>query len=244
MSTLRERLERRLRHLPPARRLRFMLALRSLSSLGGAEPRRVLDAGAGDGLLSLTIAERYPDWTVVAADLRDDALERGRADADRAGLGNVRFEPIDITRPIPDPGYDVVLAMECLEEIPDDEGATASFAAALRPDGLLLVHVPERDWRPVLSSSEETWRDEVRHGYTRDELVGLLERHGLRVVSVTPTTRGTVRLAQEVRDRIKTGRLAVRALAYPPLTLALWLERIGVTWGPARALYAEARKPA
>ena len=137
-----------------------------------------------------------------------------------------------------------MLAMECLEEIPDDEAATAAFAEALRPGGLLLVHVPERDWRPVLRSSEATWRDEVRHGYTRDELVGLLERHGLHVVRLTPTTRGTVRLAQEARDRIKTARLVVRALAYPPLTLALWLERIGITWGPARALYAEARKPA
>lgn len=242
MSTFRERLERRLRHLPPARRLRFMLALRSLASLGDSTSIRLLDAGAGDGLLSLAIAQRHPDWTIVAADLREDALERGRTDALRDGVRNVRFEKLDLTRPIPDGGYDVVLALECLEEIADDEAATAAFAGALRPDGLLLVHVPERDWQPVLQSSEAAWRDEVRHGYTQDELVELLERQGLLVDRVTPTTRGTVRLAQEVRDRIKTARLAVRALAYPPLTAALWLERIGVTWGPARALYAEARK--
>ena len=192
-----------------------MLALRSLASLGDGTPVRVLDAGAGDGLLALAIAERHPAWTVVAADVREDALERGRADADRDGIGNVRFEQLDLTRPIPEGGYDVVLALECLEEIADDEAATAAFAGALRPDGLLLVHVPERDWKPVLGGSEATWRDEVRHGYTRDELVALLERHGLHVLRVTPTTRGTVRLAQEVRDRIKTSRLAVRAAAYP-----------------------------
>ena len=40
---------------------------------------------------------------------------------------------------------------------PAEQGtATAVFAEALRPGGLLLVHVPERDWRPVLRSSEAT----------------------------------------------------------------------------------------
>lgn len=195
-------------------------------------------------MLALAIARRHPAWTVVAADLREEGLNHGRSEAEREGLRNVRFESIDLTRPIPDGGYDVVLALECLEEIPDDEAATAYLAAALRPDGLMLVHVPESAWKPVLRSSESTWKDEVRHGYTREELIALLERHGLDVARVIPTTRGTVRVAQEVRDRIKTARLAVRALAYPPLTAALWLERLGLTWGPARALYAEARKPA
>jgi SAM-dependent methyltransferase len=240
-TALRERLERGVRHLPPARRLRFRLALRSLERFDRDGPLRVLDAGAGEGILALAIARRYPTWTVVAADLREEALERGRRDADRDGVRNVRFELVDLTRPLPGAGYDVVLALECLEEIEDDETAVGSLASALRPDGLFLVHV--RDWKPVLRGSDGRWKGQVRHGYSREELVALLERNGLDVATVVPTTRGTVRLAQELRDRIKTGRLAARALAYPPLTAALWLERLGVTWGPARAMYAEARKP-
>jgi 2-polyprenyl-3-methyl-5-hydroxy-6-metoxy-1,4-benzoquinol methylase len=239
----RERLERRLRYLPPARRLRFGLALASLERFADGMPIRVLDAGAGEALLSLAIARRHPEWTVVAADLRGEALQRGRDEADRAEVANLRFEQRDLTQPLGGPVYDAVLALECLEEIPDDEAAVASLASALHPGGLLLVHVPEREWTPVLRGSERTWKDQVRHGYSRTDLIALLERHGLEVRRVTPTTRGTVRLAQEVRDRIKTARLAVRALAYPALTVALWLERVGFTWGPARALYAEARKP-
>jgi SAM-dependent methyltransferase len=241
-EAVRERLERRVRHLPPARRLRFGLAVGSLERFASGKPLRVLDAGAGEALLAIAIARRHPDWTVVAADVRGDALQRGREDADRAGVTNLRFERLDLTQPFADASYDAVLALECLEEIPDDEAAVASLASALHPGGLLLVHVPEREWKPVLTGSERTWKDQVRHGYSREELVALLERHGLEVRRVEPTTRGTVRLAQEVRDRLKMARLAVRALAYPVLTAALWLERGGITWGPARALFAEARK--
>jgi SAM-dependent methyltransferase len=243
-TVVRERLERGVRNLPPARRLRFQLALRSLKRIDGNGPVQVLDAGAGEGILARAIARQHPSWTVIAADVREDALQRGRREADREGVLNVRFERHDLTSPFSERAFDVVLAMECLEEIRDDEAAVASLASALRPGGLLLVHVPERNWEPVLPGSERRWRDEVRHGYSREELVELLEATGLDVITVEPTTRGTVRIAQEVRDRIKTAGLAVRTLAYPPLTAALWLERLGVTWGPARALYAEARKPA
>jgi SAM-dependent methyltransferase len=242
MAAFRERLERRVRHLPPARRLRFGLALRSLERFANDTRLRVLDAGAGAGILALAIAQRHPEWTVVAADSREEALQEGRRDADREAVQNLRFERLDLTQPLPGPPFDVVLALECLEEIEDDEAAVGSFAGALQEGGLLLVHVPERDWRPVLRGSDSRWKDEVRHGYSEEQLVALLERHGLEVVRVIATARGTVRLAQDLRDRLKNARLALRALAYPPLTAALWLERLGVTWGPARALYAEARK--
>src|ERR1051325_10516471 len=51
MAAFRERLERRVRHLPPARRLRFGLALRSLERFANDTRLRVLDAGAGAGIL-------------------------------------------------------------------------------------------------------------------------------------------------------------------------------------------------
>ncbi len=92
----------------------------------------------------------------------------------------------------------------------------------------------------MLRGSERRWKDEVRHGDSREGWPSS-RRAGLDISTIVATTRGTVRLAQEIRARIKTARLAMRLLAYPPLTAALWLERLGVTWGPAPELYAEAR---
>jgi nitroreductase len=63
------------------------------------------------------------------------------------------------------------------------------------------------------------------------------------VERVVPTTRGTLQLAEELRDRVRHARLAVRAAALPLVRAALALERVGLTWGPARGFYVEARKP-
>jgi SAM-dependent methyltransferase len=51
---------------------------------------------------------------------------------------------IDATRiPYPDGSFDVVIANHVLEHIPEDRKALAEFARVLRPDGLLLLAVPQ-----------------------------------------------------------------------------------------------------
>ncbi len=231
--------ERRLRHLPAARRLRFELALAALERFANGRPLHVLDAGCGEGLFAETVARRHSNWTVVGADVDEELLERGRASAEKEGVANVDFLQADVTGDLGQEAFDAVVALECLEEIEQDDAAIARMAQALRAGGLLLVHVPESSWTPVLPRSERTWRNEVRHGYTVDELREKLERAGIDVFSVALTSRGMVRIAQELRDRIKNSSLKVRALAYPPLAAAVRLERWGITWGSPRALFAE-----
>ena len=180
---------------------------------------------------------------VAAVDLSEEALMLGRELAEERHVANVRFERADVTKPLGTSEYDAVAALECLLEIEEDEAAVASFAAALRPGGLFVAHVPERSWKPLLRSSRPAWKLEVRHGYGRDEIVSLLERAGLQVERVTPTTRGTLQLAEELRDRVRHAHLAVRAATLPLVRAALALERARVTWGPPRGFYVEARKP-
>jgi SAM-dependent methyltransferase len=234
--------ERRVRHLPAARRLRFELALDALDRLTDHGGIRLLDAGCGEGLFAELVARLHPSWQIVGVDADADLLQRARLSAEEEGV-NVTFEQSDLTEDLGDGVFDSVVALECLEEIDRDGDALSRMVAALKPGGLLLVHVPERDWKPVLRGSDRTWRHEVRHGYGEDELREKLERAGAEVLSIAGTSRGTVRVAQEVRDRIKTSRLAIRLLALPIAVGAVRLERWGVTWGRPRALFAEARKP-
>ena len=230
--------------MAPSRRLRLALAERAAAKFAAGRPIRLLDAGCGDGLLSLEIARHHPDWEVVGFDLREEALSSAADRARRHGIGNVGFQAADLTRELPESGFDAVLGIECLSEIPDDRAALAAMAGAIAAGGLFVVQAPEANWRPVLKSSAGTWREQVRQGYTAPELGEALAEAGLEQVEIEPTYRSTAALAQELRDRIKGSSPAVRALAFPPCAAAVRFELWGLTWGRANALLGTARKPA
>jgi trans-aconitate methyltransferase len=244
LGKLRAILEERLALMAPARRLRLRTAERALSDLAGGRPLRVLDAGCGDGLLTLALAKSHPEWALLGIDLRADLLDGARKRASARGLGNVEFEPADLLQPLPFEGFDAVIALECLSEIPDDEAALAAMFGAAAPGAMLAVQVPDRDWRPVLPGSAATWREQVRQGYTQSGLEALLAKTGLERVEARGTYRSLAAAAQEIRDRIKATPLPVRLFAFPFLAAAVWLESHGITWGRPNAIFAVGRRPA
>ncbi|HET9196888.1 MAG TPA: class I SAM-dependent methyltransferase [Solirubrobacterales bacterium] len=244
LGKLRAILEERLALMAPSRRLRLALADQVLSGEAAGSPLRVLDAGCGDGLLTLSLAGRHGDWALLGVDQRTDLLDGARARAVGRSLGNVRFQPADLTQPLPEGNFDAVVALECLHEIPDDAAALRTMAGALRPGGLLALQVPERDWAPVLPGSTGIWREEVRHGYGREEIAADVRAAGLEPVEMLPTYRSLAAAAQEIRDRIKGAPLLVRLLAFPFLAAAVRIERLGLTWGKPSATLVLARRPA
>lgn len=244
LGKLRAIVEERLALMAPSRRLRLALSDEVLSAEAGGKPLRVLDAGCGDGLLTLSLARRHGDWALLGADRREDLLAGARERAAGRSLGNVRFQPADLTQALPEGGFGAVVALECLHEIPDDAAALRSMAAALAPGGLLALQVPDRDWTPVLPGSTGIWREEVRHGYSREEIEAAVRAAGLEPVELRPTYRSLAAAAQEVRDRIKDTPLPLRLLAFPFLAAAVRLERLGLTWGRPSAILVLARRPA
>lgn len=244
LGKLRAILEERLALMAPARRLRLRTAERALRGYAGGKPLRLLDAGCGDGLLTLALAKRHPEWTLLGIDLRDDLLDGARRRAAARGLDNVEFKPADLLKPLPFEGFGAVIALECLSEIPDDAAALAAMSGAAASGAMVAVQVPDQDWQPVLSGSATTWREQVRQGYTQGGIEALLAEAGLERVEVRGTYRSLAAAAQEVRDRIKGAALPLRLLAFPFLAAAVRLESLGLTWGRPNAIFATARRPA
>lgn len=51
----------------------------------------VVEVGAGTGLFSVELAERYPAMQFVAVDVKADRLQKGAYEAEARGLTNIRF---------------------------------------------------------------------------------------------------------------------------------------------------------
>ena len=242
VGALRQRLRRELRDVAPGRRLRLQLGVAAVEEYArGRGPLRLLDAGSEEGLLCLRLAQRHPEWCLVAADLAEEPLLRGRGWALEEGLA-VHHVRCDLTRPLGDDVYDAVVALESLAEIPDDRAALRQMVSALRPGGLLVAQVPTDGWTPVLRGAERTWRREARHGYDADGLLRLLEELDLTVHQLRPTFRRLTALAQDVRDRLKHRGRGTRLLLLPVMAAVVRLERLGVGWGPARGWFVVATK--
>jgi 2-polyprenyl-3-methyl-5-hydroxy-6-metoxy-1,4-benzoquinol methylase len=101
-----------------------------------APPGRLLDIGAGPGLLVAAAAER--GWAAEGVDLNEWAARTAR---DELGVA-VRAGTLDGAG-FPDESFDAVTMMDLIEHDPDPGALLAEAARVLRPGGALAIHTPD-----------------------------------------------------------------------------------------------------
>jgi len=149
---------------------------------------QVLDLGCGFGRHAFEAYRRGAH--VVAVDRSPEEVEqvtamfRAMEAAGEAPAGLVaRAVRADLlSLPFPDASFDVVMASEVLEHIPDDERAMAEIARVVRPGGRVAVTVP-RFWPERICWALSRAYHEVSGGHVRiykgDVLADRLSRAGL-----------------------------------------------------------------
>ena len=147
---------------------------------------RVLDIGAGDGLLARTFADR----DVWSLDLAAAGLRRvaGRAVVGRADA-----------LPFPPQTFDTIVLSEVLEHVPDPMATLLECRRVCASGGTLLLSVPlwplsRAEWlqhrrrigtAPTLSNLRD-WDPNHERRYSRDDVVRLVDSAGWDVERVIP----------------------------------------------------------
>lgn len=196
-------------------------------------PRRVLNAGAGEGLFSDLLLAVPGVEMVIEMDVSYAAYRRQLSDGrQRALAASVTTIPLD------DESVEVVMLSEVLEHVVDDAAALDELRRVLRVGGWLLVSVPIP---PAVFDPNH-----VREGYTPSELTAMLVSRGWDVVDSGFCMRAAFRLLLRTwRRRGRMTRFAIRTLGYldrmcpvgRPMDLVVIAQRRAsalVTCGPRR----------
>jgi SAM-dependent methyltransferase len=125
---------------PAVRLLRCHMVARILHLTGVGKESRVLSLGCGIGDTELLLAPYVAE--VVGVDLSPAAIRQARADAERLGIGNVRFKEGSEV----EGRFDLVMAIFFLHHLPDDDLAELprQVERHLAPGGMFYSLDPSR----------------------------------------------------------------------------------------------------
>ena len=157
--------------LPPALE-RKSFVRKHLNRLG--DTRHFCDLGFGPGVLSAFILEQKQFWTGCGIDISQHCLQHAKRLLTKKGM----LERCDLTvgdirtLPYSDNTFDLIIAIEVLEHIPNPEVGLTEARRVLKPGGYAITALPVK--LPILM-----------HLYdfdSPDEILELYKKVGLRIV--------------------------------------------------------------
>ncbi|KAG0222953.1 hypothetical protein BGW42_006181 [Actinomortierella wolfii] len=119
----------------------------------------ILDIGCGPGSITVDLAKRVPNGSVVGIEYTAEPLAQARAYAAQQGVSNVDFKVGDIhALDFPDNSFDVVHVHQVLQHVKDPIQALREMRRVTKPGGIVAAResiLPS--WYPESSGLAKFW---------------------------------------------------------------------------------------
>jgi arsenite methyltransferase len=174
------------------------------------EGERVLDLGSGGGIDVLLSARRVgPSGFAYGVDMTDEMLTLARANAARAGAGNVEFLKGEIENlPLPDAAVDVVISNCVINLSVDKPAVLAEMSRVLAPGGRIGITdvVAEDHLSAADRAAAGSYVGCIAGALSRGEYLDGLSAAGFADASVTFTSRAAPGMHSAIIRAVKPGR--------------------------------------
>jgi predicted O-linked N-acetylglucosamine transferase (SPINDLY family)/2-polyprenyl-3-methyl-5-hydroxy-6-metoxy-1,4-benzoquinol methylase len=205
--------------------------LHGLIDLIPSSPSLVLDVGCAYGANGRYIKQKFPDVTVIGIEPYKFAAKTAAERLDRVFCN--RFEELDFdTNDIAPHSIDVVIFSDVLEHMFDPWSVLTKVKRYLRPDGYVLVSIPNVRWLPGVKRliNEGEWRYEHEGVFDQTHIRFFTLSSLMRLFSDTGYTQAKLRYALEPELRsmlsgkseggsysLKMGRITMEDVTYSEL---------------------------
>ena len=110
---------------------------------------RVLDVGCGLGRSTVALAHAYPLSKIVGIDPHRKSIARARDLAVERKLSNVEFRVVRLEDMPRGDRFDLVLAIDCIHDMPDPAGELQNIRKLLNENGILFWSEPTGSHEPM-----------------------------------------------------------------------------------------------
>lgn len=140
----------------PAYKRRASIILKNINLLGHSN---LLEVGCGRGFYINSISHLFPESNIWGIDLCEKYLSIAAKNKGK----NVRLLKSDATDlPFENNYFDIIIASEILEHIPNDIRAISEMYRVLKPDGKIVITIPSKNypffWDPINWVLERTFK--------------------------------------------------------------------------------------
>lgn len=135
-----------------------------------------LEIGCGTGYVLAGVSASFPEAKMTGSEIFVEALPYAQSRVPQARLIQADARKLPFKE-----DFEVIGAFDVLEHIPEDETALSGLFRALKPNGLLILTVPQHKW---LWSSTDEEACHVRRYENRD-LTGKLLTAGFKILRST-----------------------------------------------------------